>query len=177
MTPPGEGIISDGETLRMPAGGQVWDVSWHSAPQAPDGTGHGSSGVCVTRAGLVVLVGNDGDSWGLPGGRPEGDESWAETLRREVSEEACARVVDARLLGFARSECVAGHERGLVLVRSFWRAGVDLCRWEPRFEIAHRRLASPDELQGDRAVTGLSDPVIQRVLVESGVLGLRDGPA
>ena len=29
-----------------------------------------------------------------------------------------------------------GHERGLVLVRSFWRAEVRIDPWEPEFEIA-----------------------------------------
>jgi hypothetical protein len=35
-----------------------------------------------------------------------------------MREEACAEVLDAELLGFARSESVQGHEQGLVLIRS-----------------------------------------------------------
>ena len=154
----------------MAAHGQLWEVSWHPPPHAPDGTGHGSSGVCVTKSGEVVLIGNDGESWGLPGGRPEGSESWAETLRREVLEEACACVIGARLLGFTRSQCLVGHEKGLVLVRSFWRADVEPGPWEPRFEIAHRRLVTVGELQGHPSVAGLYDPVIHRVLVEARVV-------
>jgi hypothetical protein len=55
----------------------------------------------------------------------EPGESWEQTLRREMDEKACATVVGARLLGFTRGQCVAGPERGLVLVRSVWRADVE----------------------------------------------------
>ena len=85
-------------------------------------------------------------------------------------EEACACVIDACLLGFARSQCLAGQDKGLVLVRSFWRADVGLGPWEPRFENAHRRLVTVGELQGHPSVAGLCDPVIRRVLFEAGVL-------
>jgi NUDIX domain len=44
-----------------------------------------------------VLISNDGERWGWPGGRPDGNESWEQTLRREVLEEACAIVRHARL--------------------------------------------------------------------------------
>jgi ADP-ribose pyrophosphatase YjhB (NUDIX family) len=82
----------------------------------------------------------------LPAGRTEGDETWEETLRREVREEACATVVQARLLGFARSRCLSWPQAGLVLVRSFWRAEVEVEAWQPQFEIAHRRLVEPSAL-------------------------------
>jgi hypothetical protein len=49
----------------------------------------------------------------------------------------------ARLLGFTRGECVTGPERGRVLVRSVWRADVELRPWEARFEIADRRVVAP----------------------------------
>ena len=55
-------------------------------------------------------------------------------------EEACVRVVAAELLGFARSECVGGREMGLVLVRSYWRAAVEVMPWQPEFEIVHRQI-------------------------------------
>jgi predicted NUDIX family NTP pyrophosphohydrolase len=71
-----------------------------------------------------MLVSHDGIEWDWPAGRTEGDETWELTLRREILEEVCATVVDARLLGFCRSVCIAGREADLVLVRSFWRARV-----------------------------------------------------
>jgi 8-oxo-dGTP pyrophosphatase MutT (NUDIX family) len=118
----------------------------------------------------LVLISPDGVVWGFPAGRPEGAETPEETLRREVLEEACARVTTARLLGFARSECVAGHEKGRVLVRSFWRADVDVLPWEPRFEIPHRRLVPTAD-----ARTHVRDPdtattrVSIRALAEAGL--------
>ncbi len=104
-------------------------------------------------ADQLVLVSHDGVHWGFPTGRPEGNESIEETLHREMREEACVHVVSARLLGFARGECVEGHEEGLVLVRSYWRAEVEMEPWEPRFEIAHRRV-----VPGAQAGEHLRDP-------------------
>jgi hypothetical protein len=57
-----------------------------------------------------------------------------------MQEEACAIVMQARLLGFSRSICVAGSQKGLVLVRSNWRADVELAPWNPQFEIPYRRV-------------------------------------
>jgi len=94
---------------------------------------------CVPADDHVVLISNDGERWGWPGGRPEGNESWKQTLRREVLEETCAVVRDARLLGFCRGVCLTGPEKGVVLVRFrvACRSRVDALG--PRFEIAHRR--------------------------------------
>jgi hypothetical protein len=60
-----------------------------------------------------------------------------------MDEEACATVARARLLGFTCGECVTGPERGRVLVRSVWRADVELRPWEARFEITARRVVAP----------------------------------
>jgi ADP-ribose pyrophosphatase YjhB (NUDIX family) len=109
----------------------------------PNGSRHGSAAVCLTADGQVVLVSTDGESWDLPGGRPEGDEDWRATLDREVFEEACATVEDATLLGYSRGVCTRGPEAGLVLVRSLWRALVVLHDWEPQHEINHRLLVPP----------------------------------
>jgi hypothetical protein len=59
-----------------------------------------------------------------------------------MDEEACATVIRARLLGFTRGQCVTGPERGLILVRSVWRADVELRPWQARFEIADRRVVA-----------------------------------
>ena len=130
----------DGEKFVVRANGGDWIVSWHPASEVPEGTHHGSAGICLTTDDGLVLISNDGKRWGLPGGRPEEQESWEETLNREMMEEACATVVQARLLGFSRGKCVAGREKGLVLVRSMWRAQVELADWKPQFEIAYRRV-------------------------------------
>ena len=110
-----------------------------SAGLAPPGQPHGANAFCVTADGEVVLISSDGDRWGWPGGRPEPGESWQQTLEREILEEACARVTGARLLGFVRGRCADGREKGLVLVRSIWRAEVTLRPWLPEHEIPFRR--------------------------------------
>lgn len=132
----------DGEEIAVWAEdqGQDWIISWHPPDAPPDGTPHGAAGVCVTGDGEIVLISTDGERWDLPAGRPEGDETWEQTLRREMEEEACATVVRARLLGFCRGACVTGPETGRVIVRSFWRADVEMNAWEPLFEIAYRRV-------------------------------------
>jgi ADP-ribose pyrophosphatase YjhB (NUDIX family) len=122
----------------------------------------------VTSDGDVVLISPDGTIWDLPAGRPEPGESWEQTLHREMDEEACAMVVAARLLGFTRGQCVAGPERGLVLVRSVWRADVELRPWEARFEIADRRVVAPAAIED--ALTLGSHPfaaIIRRELQEA----------
>ena len=140
--PPALGLpIGDGEEVRARSAGQEWIVSWHPPRHPPDGTPHGAVGVCITSDNQLVLISSDQRHWGFPGGRPEGNEPLQETLRREILEEACAVVVATpRLLGLVRSRCVRGWQQGLVLVRSWWRADVQVGPWEPRFEIPYRRL-------------------------------------
>ncbi|MBL8993558.1 MAG: NUDIX domain-containing protein [Spirochaetia bacterium] len=141
-------------------------VSWHSPPKAPEGRPHGSAGLCVSGNNLVLVTAH-GVSWDFPAGRPEGDESWEDTLRREMMEEACAVVTEARLLGFTRGHCVAGHEDGLVLVRSIWLAQVRLLNWEPKFEIRERRCV-PKDLALSKVSQGYA-PVWERAFHEAGL--------
>ena len=160
-------IARDGEEILIRVDGQDWLSSWHPPTIPPNGRSHGAAGICVTDAGEVVLVSHDGCRWDLPAGRPEGDETWEQTLRREMLEEACATVLAARLLGFYRSACVAGPEAGLVLFRSFWRAEVTLGPWVPQFEIVERRLVRPAELLSHLPTPYL--PLLRRALVEAAV--------
>jgi ADP-ribose pyrophosphatase YjhB (NUDIX family) len=124
----------------------------------------------VTPAGKVVLISPDGKLWDLPAGRPEMGESWEDTLRREMLEEACATVLEATLLGFTRGACVQGPERGRVLVRSVWRAEVELAPWQPRFEIPHRRVVAAADVMGQLELdTHALAPIIRRELQEASV--------
>jgi ADP-ribose pyrophosphatase YjhB (NUDIX family) len=121
--------------------GQHWLVTWHPPGAAITGRPHGATGVCLGSNGRdLILISPDEVYWGLPGGRPEGTETLRQTLDREMREEACVEVLDARLLGFSRSVCTQGQEKDLVLVRSFWRAQVNIEPWQPEFEIPYRRV-------------------------------------
>jgi len=80
--------IDDGVELPIRTNGQDWTVSWHRPPTAPTGTAHGAAGVCVIENGEIVLISNNDSDWDLPAGRTEGDETWEQTLRREMLEEA-----------------------------------------------------------------------------------------
>lgn len=157
----------DGEEFVARSDEGDWLIAWHPPATVPIGTAHGANGLCVTADGGVVLVSSNGERWEWPGGRPEGDESWEETLRREVLEEACAIVRAARLLGFGRAVCLRGPEQGLVLIRSIWRAEVELMPWEPRFEMAHRRIVPANELASHIWMEAGFEPIYRRALAEA----------
>jgi ADP-ribose pyrophosphatase YjhB (NUDIX family) len=166
-----DGLAQEGQQVLVhDAAGHSALVVWcpPSVP-APDGTRHGSAAVCFTAKGEIVLVREEGKPWGLPGGRPEANETWRQTLDREVLEEACALVEDATLLGFTRGTYLSGPEQGLVLVRSFWRAKVSLQDWQPEHEIADRLLVAPDEALDRIAPVDGWVQVFQRILYEATV--------
>lgn len=125
---------------------QTWQVVWYPAEAEPTGKAHGSAGICLTPEQQVIVVSQNGLDWDVPAGRSEIGESWEATLRREVAEEACAKVQSAQLLGFCQSQCLAGTEQGLVLVRSFWLAQVQLLPWQPQFEIRQRLMIALAEI-------------------------------
>jgi ADP-ribose pyrophosphatase YjhB (NUDIX family) len=169
MTMLGYPLARDGEEFTVYSNGGDWLIAWFPPDATPDGIAHGANAFCMTADDQIVLISNDGERWGWPGGRPEGDESWEQTLRREVLEEACATVVDARLLGFTRGACLTGPERGLVLVRSIWLAEVELMPWEPRYEIAHRRVVPAAEIAAHFWMEEGFEPIYHRALVEAGL--------
>ncbi|MCC7408455.1 MAG: NUDIX domain-containing protein [Phycisphaeraceae bacterium] len=160
--------IRDSEEVRVQSSGQEWLVTWHRPESPPSGKNHGSLGICVTSEGGVVLVSQDGAHWEFPAGRPEGEETWEQTLRRELAEEACVSVGAVRLLGFSQGRCVKGSEAGLALVRSLWRADVELQPWEPRFETRHRRVLPPNEVLSHMSGDA-NGRTFRRALLEAGL--------
>lgn len=69
-----------------------------------------------------------------------------------------------------RGVCASGPDEGLVLVRSMWRAEVELAPWEPGFEITHRRLVPANRLVDELGVAALPfAPVNARMIHEAGV--------
>jgi ADP-ribose pyrophosphatase YjhB (NUDIX family) len=163
-------IARDGEKVPAPSNGGDWTMEWHPPPSAPPGQPHGANAFCVTADGEVVLISPDGERWGWPGGRPEPGESWEQTLRREILEEACATVTGARLLGFVRGSCVGGREQGLVLVRSIWRAEVALLPWRPEHEIPFRRTVPASGLAGQLWIEPGAGPIYARAAREAGLV-------
>lgn len=162
-------MAADGEALSLESHGQSWEVTWAPPGAVPAGRPHGVNAFCVTSAGEVALISRDGVRWGWPGGRPEGEETDRETLQREMLEEVCAQVREARLLGFTRSACVRGTELGLVLVRSIWLAEVDLLPWEPHFEIPWRRVVPIAELADHLWMESGNEPIFRRAAAEAGL--------
>ena len=160
----------DGEELPHQDNGQDWIVSWHPPSTPPAGTPHGAAGICLTGDAGIVLVQNAG-GWEIPAGRPEDDENWEETLRREMKEEACVAVTEARFLGFTRGPCVRGAQQGHVIVRSVWRAEVELRPWKPQFEMTDR-LVIPSLDVWNRLTMPESESMARinaRMLVEAGI--------
>ena len=148
--------------------GQPWTASWHPPAPPPPGKPHGSAAICRSQDGRIVLVSADqGETCYFPGGRPEGNEDWLETLEREVYEEACARVLDATLLGFSWGTCLEGPEEGLILVRGLWVADVSLEPWEPDHEMTDRILVPADEVLGRIQIDQGMGPLVHRWVSEA----------
>ncbi len=167
-----DGVAEDGVAVTAWINAQEWRVAWYPPSDPPAGVPHGAAAVCLT-GDLLVLVSRDGEAWDLPAGRPEPGERPAETLRREIREEACATLTSCTLLGFSQGTCIRGPEQGLTLVRSMWRAEVVLDPSEPRFEIAHRRLVTTGEALDElfaqpRFPRGLR-PLYRRAFIEAGL--------
>ena len=80
-----------------------------------------------------------------------------------------ARVTGARLLGFVRGRCADGREKGLVLVRSIWRADVALLPWRPEHEIPFRRTVPASELARYLWTEPGAEPIFARAAREAGL--------
>jgi ADP-ribose pyrophosphatase YjhB (NUDIX family) len=146
---------------------QDWRIAWCPPPDSPQGTRHGGNAICVA-GDQMVLISHNGRRWGLPGGRPEADEDWIDTVRREIQEEACATATDCRLLGFTTGTCVRGREQGRVLVRSQWLAEVSVQPWDPQFEIPYRRLVPAAEAFAQLSIPPGQEPLYRRMFSEAG---------
>jgi ADP-ribose pyrophosphatase YjhB (NUDIX family) len=159
-------IAEAGTAVDIVTADQHWQSTWYPAADVPSGTAHGSAGVCLAD-GQIVLVTEDGRRWQLPGGRPDDGEAWADTLDREVREEACATVLARRLLGFSRGVCLRGPEAGLVLVRALWRADVRLEDWSAEYEMTARRLVPQRAVWDALSIPAGYEPIYRRILVEA----------
>ena len=119
-------------------------------------------GLCFTNGGDLVLVELNGGFWTLPGGTVEPGEELEATLAREVWEEACARVTEARYLA---SQHVSDPENpdGLTsYYQSRWWARVELEAWDPCYETTARRLVGSEGLC--REISWEETSVLERLL-------------
>ena len=86
-----------------------------------------------------------------------------------MREEACAKVTDAKLFGFHRGECIRGHEKGLVLVRSLWLAKVQIYKWVPEPETLAHKFVLPNRILSELA-PDVFLPLHHRALIVAGLL-------
>jgi 8-oxo-dGTP pyrophosphatase MutT (NUDIX family) len=103
-------------------------------------------GLCFTADRLVVMVTWDGVRWTFPGGTVEPGETLAQTLVREVAEEACARVVRHRYLACQHIADPCNPDGRPSYYQTRWWARVELDPWRPRHEMTGRRLVIPDQV-------------------------------
>lgn len=62
-------------------------------------------GIVFNDKGEILIVrANENDKWQIPGGTPEGSETWEQTLNRELIEEADVTVKNAKFLGAQKVE-------------------------------------------------------------------------
>lgn len=99
---------------------------------------------------------------GCAGAGQEVGETWELTFKREMLEETCSVVTQAKLLGFCGSRCLNGEEESLVLVRSVWRGDVDLLPWVPEFEVAHHRLVPIADLLSVNTIDAGWEPMVKQ---------------
>lgn len=94
-------------------------------------------GLCLDSRRQLLLVSQDGNFWTLPGGRPEPGETYEGTLKREVREEACARVTTHRYLGAQR---VTDPSIGATYYQLRYLVRITLDPFAPQHEVHHRQL-------------------------------------
>jgi ADP-ribose pyrophosphatase YjhB (NUDIX family) len=105
-----------------------------------------ASGICITDEGLIVLVTGDGESWGLPGGHPENDETIKDAFIREVHEEACAIVTHLIYLGSSEVKDPGNPEGFTINYQARFWARVRLDEFTPVYETTGRKLVTPDNM-------------------------------
>ena len=89
-----------------------------------------------------LLIVKNGKTWTIPGGHPEGKESYIETLTRELMEEACITLKDQQYLGAV--EVVENNE---TYYQIRYTAKVDkILPFKQEWEICERKFVKLEDL-------------------------------
>jgi len=142
-----ESLILDENYEEHTLEGRKITVTWRDSTfTAPRYLIRQASGICITEEGLIVLVTKDGESWCLPGGHPENNETIEETFIREVREEACASVQHLVYLGATEIKDPRNPEGLTVNYQARFWARVKLDKFKPEYETIGRKLVTPENM-------------------------------
>ncbi|MBA3945957.1 MAG: NUDIX domain-containing protein [Herpetosiphonaceae bacterium] len=127
--------------------GRLITISWMDGPPTPPSAFvTQASGVCFTPEGGVVLVAGADEEWSFPGGHPEPGETLAETLCREVREEACAIVTDLVYIGAQHVDDPLSPTGETSYYQARFWARVQLEPFMPQHETQYRRIVVPADV-------------------------------
>ena len=126
--------------------GQRLIVTWHDTSfKPPRNLVTQASGICFTDDSRIVLVTTDGETWYLPGGHPDDNESIEEAFIREVEEEACAKVTSLAYLGAQEVDDPENPTELAYYQTRFW-ARVRLDDFKGEYEMTSRKLVTPSTI-------------------------------
>ena len=158
------------ETFQVETGGQDVRVTWFPPHDVPEGQRHGSGGICLTDNGEVVLATHDGETWDSRQADRKEVSRGKKTLRREMREEACVEVREAKLLGVLARESVSGGTKrsGAGSLHLAGRKSSSTSG-HPEHETLARKLVQPEGVLGELALDVFL-PLHHRALITAGLL-------
>ena len=126
--------------------GRTMVAQWHPGGlEPPRNLCTQASGICFVETGQILLVRSADRQWALPGGHPELGEQLTQALRREVWEEACARVVRERYIGCVEVDDPQNPQGETKHYAARFWARVELADWHPLHETTGRILVEPGQ--------------------------------
>lgn len=105
-----------------------------------------------------LLIVKNGNIWTIPGGHPENNETFLQTLNREIMEEACVKISDARYIGSV--EVVEKEEKYYQL--RFVATISELLPFKQEWEISERLFVELKDL--DKYITWCHGETFQKQL-------------
>lgn len=121
-------------------------------------------GVCFHK-GEILVIGSDG-SWQLPGGTPEKDESFEDTLKREAEEEANIEIEKIAPLGYQKVKNIKTGEIFYQLRYGSVITKIKNQKMDPATnKIYKRKLIQAEEFSKYCKWGKIGEAIIQRALV------------